>query len=134
MTKVMVFGVFDGVHEGHRDFLRQARECGDFVVGVVTRDMVVQSLKGKLPSRSEKERVGELRDTGLVDKVVLGDEKMGTWGVVERHKPNVIVLGYDQESLRDALEMHLKKFGLGIEVRIMEPHEPEKFHSSLLDS
>lgn len=37
-NRVMVFGVFDGLHPGHRAFLRQARKKGDKLIVVVARD------------------------------------------------------------------------------------------------
>ena len=47
--RVAVFGVFDGIHAGHQDFLRQAREYGDELVVIVARDKSVTQLKGKPP-------------------------------------------------------------------------------------
>ena len=41
MKKVLVFGTFDGLHEGHKDFLRQAKQYGDHLTVVVGRDSTV---------------------------------------------------------------------------------------------
>ena len=45
MKKVMVFGTFDGLHEGHLDFFRQAREYGDYLIVAVARDVNVKKIK-----------------------------------------------------------------------------------------
>ena len=52
MTKVMVFGTFDYLHEGHKDFFRQAKQYGDELVVVVARDETVKQIKGKLQAFS----------------------------------------------------------------------------------
>lgn len=132
MGRVMVFGVFDGVHEGHRAFLRQAREEGEYVIVVVTRDEVVEQLKEKRPKKDEKKRIQELTETGLVDEVVLGDAVLGTWSVIEKHKPDVIALGYDQEKLKKALRDFFASRSLGISVRVMKAFRPEQYHSSVI--
>lgn len=133
MKKVMVFGVFDGVHEGHRRFLAQARECGGYLVAVVTRDEVVLELKNRRPKRDLEVRIRDLESTGLVDQVVEGDAKLGGWEVIGKCRPDVIVLGYDQEGLREDLERYLRRSGLGIGVRVMKSFEPERYHSSILN-
>lgn len=35
MIKVLVFGTFDGLHERHIDFFRQAKACGDHLTVIV---------------------------------------------------------------------------------------------------
>jgi len=47
--KVLVFGTFDGLHEGHKNFFKQAREFGDFLVVVVGRDSTIVKTKGRPP-------------------------------------------------------------------------------------
>lgn len=132
MRKVMIFGTFDGVHEGHRAFFRQARNHGDQLVAVVAPDGVVQRLKGHNPHRSEGERMEDLERESSVDQVVLGDEDLGSYDVVMNHEPNIIVLGYDQKELKEDLEQHLHRFNWGPEIVVADSHEPEKYHSRLL--
>ena len=47
--KGMVFGVFDGLHEGHKYLLTEAAKLCDELVVVVTLDEAVATLKGHLP-------------------------------------------------------------------------------------
>ena len=45
--KVMVFGTFDGIHDGHRHFLREAKKQGEELIVAVSKDEVVQKLKNR---------------------------------------------------------------------------------------
>ena len=53
--RVVVFGIFDGIHEGHRDFFRQAKEHGDELVVIVGRDSASLKWKGKQPKGRQQE-------------------------------------------------------------------------------
>ena len=126
----MVFGVFDGVHEGHRAFLEEAKHYGDRLIAVVTQDKVVESLKGR-PAKSDIDsRADELRTEDHVDSVVVGDAELGSWDVIKTHKPNVIALGYDQTELKKALESYLEYCNWPIEIKVMRPHKPDVHHAS----
>jgi cytidyltransferase-like protein len=46
ITTVMVFGTFDGIHDGHRYFLNEAKKFGDKLVVAVAKDTTVKTLKG----------------------------------------------------------------------------------------
>ena len=130
--KVMVFGVFDGVHEGHRAFLEEAKHYGDYLIAVVTPDHIVEELKGRLPEKDGEARVEELHAEDHVDEVVMGDTELGTWEVMKNKKPDVIALGYDQRELKKALEMHLGDFHWHVEIKVMRPHKADAYHSSIL--
>lgn len=130
----MVFGVFDGIHPGHRSLFAQARALGDHLVAVTTHDHVVRRLKGHEPWRPAPERLAALRAEPLVDEAVLGDAEPGSWQVLERLRPDVVALGYDQQALEASLSSFLESHGLGsqVQVRVLEAHEPERWKSSLL--
>lgn len=137
----MVFGVFDGLHDGHRAFFRQARFTGSKknvdktrLIACVARDEVVEQLKGHRPKSGLELRVQKIRDSGLADKVVEGDEKLGAWSVIGKYKPDVIALGYDQNELRTALLSYLRENNSEAEVRVMDGYQTEKYHSSLLNN
>ena len=134
MRRVLVFGVFDGAHEGHFSFLREARACGDCLFVAVARDEVVEKLKGRPPQKDQGLRIKELMKAGLTDEVIEGDLDLGSWAVIGKVKPDVIALGYDQVGLKGALEEHIREKGLDIEVRVMKAHKPEKYHSSILNN
>lgn len=129
---VLVFGTFDGLHDGHRYFLREARTLGDKLAAAVAHDNVVQSLKGKPPRKPLPERLAGLRASGLVDEAVAGDTTLGSWNVVKRFKPDIIALGYDQTGLEQELRAYIKKENLPIRLVKIPVHKPEKHHTSLL--
>lgn len=133
MKKIMVFGVFDGVHEGHRHFFQEAREPGDYLIAVVAQDHIVEHLKGHLPKLDLSQRFEHLGKEDGVDEVVIGDHKLSTWEVVKKHKPDIIALGYDQEFLKEDLEKHRKNFDWPLEIKMLSAYEPNVYHSSLLD-
>ena len=51
-----------------------------------------------------------------VDKVILGNEGSDRLKVVEKIKPDIIILGYDQTWDKEELKKELKKRGLKIQV------------------
>jgi len=129
--RVMVFGTFDGLHEGHLDFFEQAREHGDYLIAVAGRDENIKKIKGHFPKKRERERFTELQKCNLVNKPVLGYDD-DPYRVIETLKPDVICLGYDQESFSKDLEKELKSRGLEIEVLRMKAFKPDKLHSSII--
>ena len=130
--KVMVFGVFDSIHEGHRAFLKEARAEGDYLIAVVTQDHVVQRLKGEFPRINLAERFKRLAQEENVNEVVVGDGELRIWNVVEKQRPDVIAVGYDQALLKEDLESYFKHKEWRPEIKVMRAHEPNVYHNSLL--
>ncbi len=130
----MIFGVFDGLHEGHVSFLKQARALGDRLVAVVAKDESVKRLKNRYPRSCCSERMEELSNSGLVHVVSPGDDTEGGWGVVLMHRPDVIALGYDQIAMHEHLVHAIGSFPFTCQLVMLEPHEPEVYHSSLLQA
>ncbi len=119
----MVFGTFDGLHEGHRAFLREARAHGDYLIAVIPEDRMVELLKGHRPRINLAERFDNLKKEDKVDEIVTSGEAPGTWGVVRKHKPEVIAVGYDQFALKEDLEKHLGDLGYTPEIKVMHNYE-----------
>ena len=129
---VMVFGTFDIFHKGHENFLRQARRYGDYVMAVVARDKTVRKIKKQEPRNSEKERAKILRESSLINEVILGS--LGDkYSAIKKYKPNAICLGYDQINFTRELGRKLKELGLD-ETRIirLKSYYPSKYKSSKL--
>ncbi len=104
----MVFGVFDGLHEGHKYFLNSAlRQSQGKLIVVVARDTSVRNLKHKSPKFSEDERMSAIRDLFPDFLVILGDEQQGSYDVVKTHRPGMICLGHDQEELGKDLQVKI---------------------------
>jgi FAD synthetase len=131
---VAIFGVFDGVHDGHLHFIGEAKKQGNHLVAIVARDEVIKKLKGRLPQNNEVDRVNNLLKISDIDMVVLGDPKIGTYNILKEVKPSVVFLGYDQDSLFNNLSNVVKDSPLqGVEIIRGTPYEPDIFHSSILN-
>ena len=130
--KIVVFGIFDGIHAGHRDFFRQAKEYGDELIVIVGRDKIAELLKNKKPKYSETKRIDFVAKEELVDSAVLGDEKLSTYGVLSSVNPEVICLGYDQQKLGENLQNWIQKNKKQIQVHYLKPYQNDTFHNSLL--
>lgn len=128
---VMCFGTFDGLHPGHEDYFRQSAQHGDRLVVIVARDATVVDVKGDLPSMNEIERLAAVENHPLVDEAILGhlDDK---YRVIEEVNPDIISLGYDQETFTDTLDIELTRRGLASNVVRCEAYFPDTFKSSLL--
>jgi len=130
MNKVLVFGTFDLVHPGHVHFFTEAKKFGDELFVVVARDETVLKVKGKLPLHDEQERLRQIKSLDIVNKAILGN-KDDKFKVIEELKPNVICIGYDQNSFNNNLQDELLKRKLNIKViKFEKGHFPEFFKSS----
>ena len=131
--KVMVFGVFDQLHPGHVSFLEQAAAHGRELIVVVARDASARELKNKTPHHNEAERMQAVRKIVGVDLVILGDEELGSYAVIQAHKPDIICLGYDQHGLARDIKKRIQKGEFASILLIkLEAHQPQVFHTSLL--
>ncbi len=133
MKKIMVFGTFDGLHEGHRAFFKEAKSHGDYLIAVIAQDAIVERLKGKRPMFNQTARIEELQKEDGVDEVAVGDKELGTWEIVKRHRPEIIALGYDQDAMRRNLESRLQEFDWRPALITTSAFEPNKYKSSILN-
>jgi len=131
MKKVLVFGTFDGIHEGHIRFLDQARRHGDYLMGVVARDANVRKTKGSKPVNGERKRIREVRRH--VDAAILGERKV-TYQLIKKLKPDVICIGYDQQPTVSEARQILKRIGMDyVKLKKMKPFRPRVYKSSILN-
>lgn len=134
MTRVMVFGTFDMVHEGHRDFFQQARALAPdtHLIVSVARDSAVARIKGALPRHDELARRALVQAESLVDEAVIGDEQ-GYIEHIRRAQPDMIALGYDQAGeYVERLVEDLAAAGLVTRVIRLHPFEPDIYKTSKL--
>lgn len=134
MTRVFAAGTFDGVHDGHREYFRQAREQGDELVVVVARDATVERVKGRRPKQDENERLRAVQAEPLVDWALLGSDGGNQFSILLELRPDVVMLGYDQPSSEEDVRSFLDANGLP-DTRIIRgvAHRPEIYKSSLLN-
>lgn len=130
--KIMVFGTFDIFHPGHKNFLKQAKSFGDYLTVVIARDETVSMVKKQKPLNAEKKRLLVVKNSKLADKVILGGLK-SKYAIIEKYKPDVICLGYDQKFFINNLKNGLAEAGLvKTKIKRLKSYHPEIYKSSKL--
>ena len=108
MPEVVLGGAFQSIHPGHLWLMKKAKELGRLTV-VVASDKTVMKRKALLMPQSR--RIELVRKTGLPDRVVAGgDDREET---LLKLKPDIVVLGYDQE---DWVTEASARLGLNVKV------------------
>lgn len=129
---VIASGVFDLLHLGHVRFLEDAKKSGGKnakLIVVIAKDTTAEKMKGKKPIMSEEQRKALIESLRVVDKAVLGYEGLDIGEVIEKIKPDIIALGYDQAEMEFEVKEYLAKHKLPVSViRI------GKFGQNILDS
>lgn len=123
--KVLVFGTFDLLHEGHRFVFAEAAKRGDLHV-VVARDANVATIKGRFPVHDEETRAANVRAAAPGATVLLGDGA-DFLAPVRAVRPDLIVLGYDQ-----TLPPGVRENDLPCPVERLPAFEPDTYKSSLI--
>ncbi len=130
MTKVMCFGSFDIVHEGHKFYLREAKKLGNELVVVVARDETITAVKKKKPYYNERQRLQHVKDLNIADKVILGNPGDKLQVVIDE-KPDVLAFGYDQTHFTQGiLEKLTERHIHSVKVVRLPAFQPDKYKSS----
>lgn len=130
---VLASGVFDLLHLGHVKFLEEAKKAGGRnaeLIVIIARDSTVQENKGMKPVMSEDQRRALVESLKVVDEAVLGFEKFDIGDVVERVKPDVIALGYDQAAMEKQVREYIEKHQLNVKVVRVGKLEEDELDSS----
>ena len=131
-TLVLASGVFDLLHLGHVRFLEEAKKAGGKdakLIVIIARDSTVEKTKGRKPIMSEDQRRALVESLKVVDEAVLGYESLDIGEVIEKIKPDVIALGYDQTEMETEVKNYVDAHKLPVRiVRI------GKFGENALDS
>lgn len=116
---VLASGVFDLLHYGHVRFLEEAKRLGGpsaRLVVIVARDKTVERLKGRRPIIPEDQRRALVEALRVVDEALLGYEDLNLAAVLERVRPDIIAVGYDQEGIEIEVKRIVDERGLNIKV------------------
>lgn len=106
MKRVITFGSFDLFHEGHYNLLKRAKELGDYlIVGITTEKY--DEYRGKLNViDSLMERINNVRNTGLVDEIVIEDHEGQKVEEIQKHDVDVFAVGSDWKGRFDYLNQY----------------------------
>jgi len=116
---VLASGAFDLLHYGHVYYLTNAKKAGGDnakLVVIVAKDKTVEKLKGSRPVIPEDQRRALVESLKVVDEAILGYENMDLLKVIEKVKPDVIALGYDEEKIENKLRRLIAERNLNIKV------------------
>jgi tRNA pseudouridine55 synthase len=134
-TKVLVFGTFDRLHAGHINFFEQAKNLGQRLYVVIARDANVKRLKGKLPRQNETSRLQKIRRLDMVTQAMAGAKNLNQrYRVINKIKPDIIALGYDQKINLGELKNKLKKYKLQSKIVRLKAYQPTQYKTSKLSS
>lgn len=108
MTKVITYGTYDLLHQGHINLLRRAKELGDYLIVGVTSDSFDRG-RGKLNVRNNVlERVEAVKATGYADEVIIEDYVGQKIDDIQKYNVDIFAIGSDWEGLFDYLNEFTK--------------------------
>jgi FAD synthetase len=130
---VLASGTFDLLHYGHVYYLTNAKKTGGEnarLVVIVARDKTVERLKGGNPIIPEDQRRAVVESLKVVDEAILGYEDMDMVKVLDKVKPDVIALGYDEEKVEKELRRLVDEKNLNVKVVRVERFKEKDLVSS----
>lgn len=108
MKKVITYGTYDLLHQGHINLLRRAKELGDYLIVGVTSDSFDRG-RGKLNVRNNVlERVEAVKATGYADEVIIEDYVGQKIDDIQKYNVDIFAIGSDWEGLFDYLNEFTK--------------------------
>lgn len=104
MTKVITYGTYDLLHQGHINLLQRAKELGDYLIVGVTSDSFDRG-RGKLNVRNNVlERVEAVKATGYADEVIIEDYVGQKIDDIQKYNVDIFAIGSDWEGKFDYLK------------------------------
>ena len=95
MIKVITYGTYDLLHQGHINLLRRAKELGDYLIVGVTSDSFDRG-RGKLNVKNNVlERVEAVKATGYADEVIIEDYLGQKIDDIQKYDVDIFAIGSD---------------------------------------
>ena len=108
MVKVITYGTYDMLHQGHINLLRRARALGDYLIVGVTNDNFDRD-RGKLNVRNNVlERVEAVKATGFADQIIIEDYVGQKIDDIQKYDVDIFAIGSDWEGKFDYLNEFCK--------------------------
>ena len=108
MTKVITYGTYDLLHQGHINLLRRAKELGDYLIVGVTSDSFDRG-RGKLNVRNNVlDRVEAVKATGYADEIIIEDYVGQKIDDIQKYNVDIFAVGSDWEGHFDYLNEFTK--------------------------
>ena len=95
MKKVITYGTYDLLHQGHINLLKRAKALGDYLIVGVTNDNFDRE-RGKLNVKNNVlERVEAVKLTGLADKIIIEDYVGQKIDDIQKYDVDIFTVGSD---------------------------------------
>ena len=108
MKKIITYGTYDLLHQGHINLLRRAKELGDYLIVGVTSDSFDKG-RGKLNVRNNVlERVEAVRKTGYADEIIIEDYLGQKIDDIQKYDVDIFAIGSDWVGKFDYLNKYCK--------------------------
>ena len=138
MTKVITYGTYDLLHQGHLNLLRRAKELGDYLIVGVTSDSFDRG-RGKLNVRNNVlERVEAVKATGYADEVIIEDYLGQKIDDIQKYDVDIFAIGSDWKGKFDYLNEYCKVVYLprteGISSTMLRAETQDVFHIGVIGS
>lgn len=108
MVKVITYGTFDLLHQGHINLLRRARALGDYlIVGITTDNFDLE--RGKLNTHdSLVQRIEAVKATGYADEIIIEEYSGQKIDDIQKYGVDIFAIGSDWKGKFDYLEEYCK--------------------------
>ena len=104
MKKVITYGTYDLLHQGHINLLTRAKALGDYLIVGVTSDNFDRN-RGKLNVRNNVlERIEAVKNTGLADEIIIEDYDGQKIDDIQKYEVDVFTVGSDWVGKFDYLQ------------------------------
>ena len=138
MKKVIPYGTYDLLHQGHINLLRRAKELGDYLIVGVTNDNFDRE-RGKLNvCNNVLERVEAVKATGLADKIIIEDYFGQKIDDIQKYNVDIFAIGSDWEGKFDYLNEYCKVVYLprteGISSTMLREKDQDTFRVGIIGS
>jgi len=127
---VLAGGVFDIIHPGHIYTLNAAKALGDVLVVVVATDNTSEKMKKRRPLHTQEQRQELVNSLSMVDLCLVGQED-DIFKTVNRVRPQIIALGYDQVHQEKFITDGCKRIDLEAKVARLQSPIPESSSSKI---
>lgn len=108
MKKVITYGTYDLLHQGHINLLKRAKALGDYlIVGVTTDNFDIS--RGKLNvCENLMDRISNIKKTNLADQIIIEEYAGQKIDDIQKYNVDIFAIGSDWEGKFDYLNEFCK--------------------------
>ncbi len=108
MVRVITYGTFDLLHEGHYRLLQRAKQLGDYLIVGVTSEEYDQA-RGKLNVMdSLMTRIENVKKTGFADEIIVEESQGQKFRDIKKYNIDIFTVGSDWTGQFDYLKEYCK--------------------------